>query len=54
MKATGIAIVVDTLGTILKGLEKRLEELENRDRIKTIQTIALLISAGILRRVLET
>ena len=42
VKATVIPIVVGALGTVLKGLEKRLEELETRVRIENIQTIAFL------------
>ena len=49
-----IPIVVGALGTIPKCLEKRLEKLEIRERIETIQTTALLQSARILRRVQET
>ena len=37
-----------------RGFEKRLEEMEIRGRIETIQTITLSKLAGILRRVLET
>ena len=51
---TMILIVFDVLGMVPKGLEKRLEELEIRGRIETIQTTAVLRSARILRRVLET
>ena len=54
MKVTVIPIAADTLETVTKNLEKRLEELEIRGRIETIQTTALLRSARILRRVLET
>ena len=54
MRITGIPIVVDVLGKVRKGLEKRLEELEIKKRIETIQTIAMLRSARILRKVLET
>ena len=46
--------VIGTVGTIPKVLEKELEDLEIRGRVKTIQTTALLKSARILRRVLET
>ena len=42
MWVTLIAIVVGALGTVLKGLEKRLEELEISGRIETIQTTALI------------
>ena len=45
--------MVGTLGMVLKGLEKKLEELEIRGRIKTFQTTGLLRLAKILRRVLE-
>ena len=37
-----ISIGVDALGMVLKGLEKRLGELKIRERMKTIQTTALL------------
>ena len=37
-----ISIIVGKRGTVLKGLEKRLAELEIRGRIKTIQTTSLL------------
>ena len=53
MKVAVILIVVGAHGTVPKGLEKRLEKLEIRRRIKSIQTIALLRSARILRRVLK-
>ena len=43
-----IPVVIGTLGMVLKDLEKELEELEIRGRIKTIQTTALLRSARIL------
>ena len=38
MKVAVIPIVVGALGTVLKGLEKKLEGMEIRERIKTIQT----------------
>ena len=47
-------IVIGALGTITKGLLKRLEDLEVGGREETIQTTALLRKARILRRVLET
>ena len=37
-----ISIGVDALGMVPKGLEKRLGELKIRERMKTIQTTALL------------
>ena len=54
MKVKVIPIVVGALGTVRKGLERGLENLEIRGRIDTIQNTALLQSARILRRVLET
>ena len=47
-------IMIGDLGTILKGLEKKLEELEIRGTIEIIQTTAQVKSIRILRRVLET
>ena len=49
-----IPVVIHALGTISKGLVRVLEELEIGGRVETIQTTALLRSARILRRVLET
>ena len=49
MTVTVVPIMVGALGTVPKGLEKRLEELEIRRRIEPIQTTALLRSARILR-----
>ena len=40
--------------TITKGLSKGLDDLEVGGRVETIQTTALLRTARILRRVLET
>ena len=54
MKLTVIAIVIGALGTITKGLIRRLEALEIRGLIETIQTTALLSSARIQKRILET
>ena len=54
MNVTFIPIVIGALGTVTKGLVKGLENLEIRVRVVTIQTIALLRSARIPRRVLET
>ena len=47
-------MVTGALGTVTKELVRELEDLEIRGRVETIQTIALLRSARILRRVLET
>ena len=52
MKVTVIPIVNGALGTVTKGLVKRLVDLEIRG-VETTQTTALLRSARILRRVLE-
>ena len=54
MKVTVISIVTGAPGTVTKGLVKILEDLEIRGRVETIQTTALLRSARILRRILET
>ena len=54
MKVTIVPIVIGALGTITKGLLKGLEDLEIGGRIETIQKTALLRTARILRRVLET
>ena len=51
MKVTVIPVVIGALGTVTKEL---VEDWEIRGREETIQTTALLRSAGILRRVLET
>ena len=53
MKVTLILVVVGAHGTVTKGLINRLEDLEIRGRMETIQTASLLRSARILRRVLE-
>ena len=54
MEVTVIPDKIGALGTITKGLIKGLESLEIRGRVETIQTTALLRSARILRRDLET
>ena len=54
MKVTIIPIVIGALGTVTKGLLKGLDDLEFGGRVETIQSIALLRTARILRRVLET
>ena len=54
MKVTIIPIVTGALGTVDKELLKRLEDLEVGGRIETIQTTALLRTARIQGRVLET
>ena len=54
MKITMIPIVLDTLGTISIGLVRELEELEIGRRAEIIQITALLKTARVLGRVLET
>ena len=54
MKVTVIPIVIGAFGTVTKGLLKGLNDLEVGRQVKTIQTTALLKTARILRRVLET
>ena len=54
MKVTIVPIVIGAFGTITKGLLKGLEDLEVGGRVETIHTTALLRTARILWRVLET
>ena len=54
MKVTIIPIVIGAFGMVTKGLLKGLENLEVGGREETIRTTALLKTARILRRVLET
>ena len=54
MKVTIVPIVIGAFGTITKELLKGLEDLEVGERVETIQMTALLRTARILRRVLET
>ena len=54
MKVTIVPIVIGALDTVTKGLLKSLGDLEIGGRVETIQTTALLRTARILRRVLET
>ena len=54
MLVTIISIVINAFGTVTKGLLKGLENLGVGGRVETIQTTALLRTARILRRVLET
>ena len=54
MKVTIIAIVTGASAIVTKRLAQGLEDLEIRVRVETVQTTALLKSARILRRVLET
>ena len=54
MTETIIPIVIGAFGTVTKGLLKGLEDLEVGGRVESFQTIALLKTARILRRVQET
>ena len=54
MKVTIIPIVIGAFATVTKGLLKDLEDLEVGGREEIIQITALLKTARILRRVLET
>ena len=54
MKVTIIPIVIGAFGIVSKGLLKGLDDLEVGGRVETIQTIALLRTVRILRRVLKT
>ena len=51
---TIIPIVIGAFGTVTKELLKVLEDLKVGGRVETPQTTALLRTARILRRVLET
>ena len=53
-KVTIVPIVIDTFGTVTKGLLKGLDDLEFGGRVETIQKTALLRTARIQRGVLET
>ena len=54
MKVTIIPIVIGAFVMVTKGLLKGLEDLEVDDRVETIQRTALLKTARILGRALET
>ena len=54
MKVMIVPILIGALGTVTNGLLKGLEDLEIGGQVETIQTTALLRTAKILRRVLET
>ena len=54
MNVVIIPIVIGAFGTVINGLLKGLEDLGVGGRMDTIQTTALLKTARILRRVLET
>ena len=54
MRVSIVPVVISAFGTVTKGLLKGLEDLEVGGRMETIQTTALLKTARILRRVLET
>ena len=54
MQVIILPIVIGAFDTVTKGLLKGLEDLEVGGRVETIQTTALLRTARILRRVLET
>ena len=53
MQVTTIPIVIGAFGTVTKGLQKRMEDLEVGGRVEAIQTTTLLRTARILRSVLE-
>ena len=54
MNVTTLQIVIGAFGTVTKGLLKGMEDLEVGGRVETIHTTALLRTARILRRILET
>ena len=54
MEVIAISIVICAFGTVTKGLIQGRKDLEIIRPVKTIHTTALLKSAGIQRRVIET
>ena len=54
MRVTISSIVIGAFGTVTKGLLKGLEDLEVGGRVESIQNTALLRTARIQRKVLET
>ena len=54
MKVTIVPIVIGAFSTLTKGLLKGLEDLLVGGQVETIQVTALIRTARILRRVLET
>ena len=54
MKETIIPIIIRVLGTVTKGLVHELVNLEITGRVDTVKTTALIKSARILFRALET
>ena len=54
MIPTIVPVVIGALGTVTIGLLKGLEDLEVGGRVETIQTVSLLRTARIWRRILET
>ena len=54
MKVTIILIMICAFRTVTKELVKGLEDMEFEGRVETIQTTALLRTAWLMRRFLET
>ena len=54
MKVSIVPIVIGAFVTVSEGMLKGLEDLEDSERVETIQTTVLLKTAKILRSVLET
>ena len=54
MKVAFIPTMIGAFGTVIKGLLKRLEDLEVGGPVETVQTTALLRTDKLLRKVLET
>ena len=54
MKMTVIKIAIEAFSTATKALLQGREDLDIRGQVEAVQSAALLKSAGILRRVLET
>ena len=54
LRVSVMPFVIGAVGTVSKGLKKRMAELEIGGKIETLRTMVLLRLARILRRVLET
>ena len=54
MKVTVMPVVIRALGTIPKGLVKGLQDSGIKGQVETIQTTALLRSAGTQKIIMET
>ena len=54
IRETVNTIILDALGTVFEGLEKKHTELKIKGKLKTIENTSMLRSVRILRTVLKT